>query len=82
MTTEEFAEIKHYFANKELPQTLQYNECTFMGNLPAQIKSDISILERFGYVNTFAASWERLVNIRKILESEHSDVDGVKKEEI
>ncbi|GEM_PF-3156484 len=69
MTADEFDEIKQYFANKELPQSLQYNQCTFMSDLPKIIKSDISILERFGYVNTFSASWERLVNIKKMLES-------------
>lgn len=68
MTPEELAEIKAYFANRELPQTLQYNDCTYMTDLRKAINSDIMILERFGAKSTFSAPWERLNNIKKILE--------------
>lgn len=71
MTAEELAEMKAYYASKELPETLQYNECALMTDVAKAVKSDIAILEKFGYINTYAASWERLVNIRKMLD-EHS----------
>lgn len=70
MTPEEFAEIKAYFATKELPKTLQYNDCTFMADVKKSVNSDIFILEKYGYNNTYGASWERLINIRRILEEQ------------
>lgn len=70
MTPQELAEMKAYFASKELPETLQYNECTFMTNVRKSVNSDIQILEKFGFQNTYIASWERLVNVRNMLENE------------
>ena len=70
MTPEELADIKAYFASKELPETLQYNECTFMTNVRKSVNSDIFILEKYGFHRTYIASWERLTNIKKILEAE------------
>lgn len=68
MTPQELAEMKAYFATKELPKTLQYNECTLMTDVRKSVNSDIFILEKFGFQNTYIASWERLTNIRKMLE--------------
>lgn len=68
MTPEELAEIKAYFASREVPKTLQYNDCTFMTDVRKAINADIIVLERFGFKSTFSAPWERLVNIRKMLE--------------
>lgn len=69
MTPEQLAEMKAFFATAELPKTLQYNECTFMTDVRKSVNSDIFILEKFGFQNTYIASWERLTNIRKMLDS-------------
>lgn len=76
MTPEELAEMKQYYANKELPETLQYNDCTMMYDVRKTVNSDILILESFGYTNTFCASWERLTNIRKMIEGEQQLADS------
>lgn len=68
MTNEELAEMKQFFATAELPKTLQYNECTFMTDLRKSVNSDLFILEKYGFHRTYIASWERLVNVRKMLE--------------
>lgn len=68
MTPQELAEMKAYFASKELPDTLQYNECTFMTDVRKSVNSDIFILEKYGFHRTYIASWERLVNVRNMLE--------------
>ncbi len=70
MQAQELDQLIEYYQSIEIPKTLKYNEATFFNDLPKAIAADIYTLKTYGLIPTFAGSYERLVRIKEILESQ------------
>lgn len=64
----QLAELKKWFAKKELPKTLQLNEWTFLVDVKKCVESNISYLEANKKKKGFLPYYNQLVEIKEKLE--------------
>lgn len=64
------AELKKWFAKRELPKTLQLNEWTFLADVKKCVESNIRYLEAHKKNKTFLPYYEQLIEIKKKIENQ------------
>ncbi|WP_432710970.1 DUF6965 family protein [Pedobacter sp.] len=66
-------ELEAYFEGIDLPESVYLNEATKIIDLPKFIKSHVITVKAHGHIRAYQSFYDRLLQLKEILETQHSD---------
>ena len=66
-------ELELYFKDKKLPQTVEINKAVRISNVAHFVESHFTVLKNYGINRTFEPFYQRLIDLKNILETDSKE---------